>query len=177
MARALLPDSAVLCKTPRCCRLRARASLKRHNPVSARSEGDPCALHAVKWRSRKLNTPRSHAAHKCLAGRTASHEDIQTQATDPSRTHRSVTEEMFQRAERYASAAGPGMGTTCHKCCYMNSALVALAAHQTSCHKPVHIAAGGAGGNPTYAALQGADAAWAKVKAQEVFILDCATAT
>lgn len=36
---------------------------------------------------------------------------------------------------------------------------------------PVHIAAGGAGGNPSYAALQGADAAWAKVKAQEVSLL------
>ena len=34
--------------------------------------------------------------------------------------------------------------------------------------KPSSVAAGGAGGNPTYKALQGADAAWSKVKAQKV---------
>ena len=34
--------------------------------------------------------------------------------------------------------------------------------------RSVQIAAGGAGGNPTFAALQGADKAWTKVKAQKV---------
>lgn len=55
-----------------------------------------------------------------------------------------------------------------HSCHCMHFVAMAVAA---ACDKPVHFAAGGAGGNPTYAALQGADAAWAKIKGQEVPVL------
>ena len=51
-----------------------------------------------------------------------------------------------------------------------------MAAHLPAYDKPLPFAAGGAGGNPTYAALQGADAAWSKVKSQEVVVLVSVTA-
>ena len=174
MARALLRDPTLLCKGARCCRFRARASLRRHKQAFARAERDPCAFHAVKWPMKRSKTSESRAAQQCFAGMTASHED--TKASDLSGTQRTVTEEMFSRAERYASSAGPGRVTVHDICHCMQSVLLPVAAHQPAYDKPMPFAAGGAGGNPTYAALQGADAAWSKVKGQEVAILVSVTA-
>lgn len=44
---------------------------------------------------------------RCSAGLTASYEGTRTQSSEPSGA--SVTERMFDRAARHASAAGPGM--------------------------------------------------------------------
>ena len=169
MARALLRDSTVLCKGARRCRFRARASFRRHKQASARNEGNPGAFYAVDWPVKGLTSARSRPREQCSAGLTASHED--TKASDHSGTERTVTEEMFSRAERYASSAGPGMVTTHDNCHGMPPVLLTVAAHQPAYDKPLPSAAGGAGGNPTYAALQGADAAWSKVKGQEVAVL------
>lgn len=162
MACALLPNSTVLYRIPKFCRSRPRSSLR---PTSA--QGKP--FNAVSWSvDQTLKTLRPRVAQRCSAGMTASHENTQTQASDPSGTQRTVTEEMFSRAERYASAAGPGTLTTLDDCHCMQFDPIVLAA---TCDKPVQFAAGGAGGNPTYAALQGADAAWAKIKGQQVPVL------
>lgn len=109
MARALLPNSTVLCKGRRGCRVRARAFLVRHNQACAYSDGNTSAFNPLNRPVRRLNTPRSRAVQKCIAGVTDSHANTQTQASDPSGAQRSVTQEMFRRAERFASAAGPGI--------------------------------------------------------------------
>jgi len=110
-------------------------------------------------------TRKLQLQQRCRAGLTASYEGTRTQSSEPSGA--SVTEQMFDRAARHASAAGPGM-CDWHR-------LVALARGSnlldvTAAIDPhtVMSAAGGAGGTTSYAALQGADAAWAKAKAQKV---------
>ena len=107
-------------------------------------------------------TRKLQLQQRCRAGLTASYEGTRTQSSEAS-----VTEQMFDRAARHASAAGPGM-CDWHR-------LVALARGSnlldvTAAIDPhtVMSAAGGAGGTTSYAALQGADAAWAKAKAQKV---------
>lgn len=133
MARALLRDSTALCKGVRCCRIRARPSLRRHKQAFDRTEGNPCAFPAVSGPVKRLTTPRSRASQQCCAGMTASHED--TKASDPSETPRTVTEEMFSRAERYATSAGPGTVTAHHNCHCMQAILLPVAAHQPAYDK------------------------------------------
>ena len=98
---------------------------------------------------------------------TASYEDTRTQSSQPSGT--SVTEQMFDRAARYASVAGTGKhgGLTL---CITPTSCFAEPVHllQADHHRANLSAAGGAGGSTSFAALQGADAAWAKAKAQKV---------
>ena len=158
MARALLPHP-LLCQRPKGCR--SRASLRRHKQAC---DGNTCACHGVNRLVRKTNVLRSHAAQRCQAGMTASHENTHTQASDPP-GRQSVTQEMFRRAERYASTVGPGIVTMLQEKYCIHSI-------RSTSHCAL-AAAGGAGGNSSYAALQGADAAWAKVKAQEVSVLAC----
>ena len=98
---------------------------------------------------------------------TASYEDTRTQSGQPRGT--TVTEQMFDRAARYASVAGTGKhGGVTH--CTIPTKCFAEAVHLWQAYRYIAnlLAAGGAGGSTTYAALQGADAAWAKAKAQKV---------
>ena len=81
---------------------------------------------------------------------------------------KTITEQMFDKAARHA-AASQGVHTA--SCCSLAS---------TKRKKLIGNvcvgAAGGAGGSTTFAALQGADAAWAKAKAMKVGnhnTLDC----
>lgn len=51
---------------------------------------------------------RHHKVRRCVAGVTASREGTQTQASDPTEMQQTVTQQMFSRAEKFASDAGPG---------------------------------------------------------------------
>ncbi len=112
MARALSSGLGLLYAKPFAYRLRTRPPLVHQHKASQAA----CKTYKVIHRERKLEqfallqakvTRKPHLQQRCHAGLTASYEDTRTQSSEPSGT--SVTEQMFDRAARHASAAGPGI--------------------------------------------------------------------
>lgn len=112
MARALSSGLGLLYAKPIACRFRTRPPLvHQHKASQAASK-----THKVIHRESKLEqiallqakvTRKPHLQQRCHAGLTAPYEGTRTQSSEPSGT--SVTEQMFDRAARHASAAGPGI--------------------------------------------------------------------
>ncbi len=112
MARALTSGLGLLYAKPIAYRLRRRPPLIYQHKASQAA----CKTYKVIHRERKLEqiallqgkaTRKPQLQQRCHAGLTASYEGTRTQSSEPSGA--SVTEQMFDRAARHASAAGPGI--------------------------------------------------------------------
>lgn len=112
MARALMPSPGAVTGRAFIQRLRPRPPYvhfqKAGSSACSVKASDPDTFRLKLGMYLQAKTPaKQQQIQRCSAGLTASYENTRTHSTEPSET--TVTERMFDRAARYASAAGPGM--------------------------------------------------------------------